>query len=104
VADLGPAPAQEVLTHLLNGSRFNFLILNSARNPLQLDRVILTPRGEGMTMPVSPVQSVQDDSEEAAIPEPPPEMPPAPPIPPAPMPGPRGRDIPQPPDEDAPEL
>jgi len=24
VADLGPAPAQEVLAHLLNGSRFNF--------------------------------------------------------------------------------
>jgi hypothetical protein len=44
VADFGPAPAPEVLAQLLNGSRFNFLILNAANDPRQLDRVILTPR------------------------------------------------------------
>jgi hypothetical protein len=44
-ADLGPAPAPEVLAHLLNGSKFNFLILSSATNPQALDRVILSPRG-----------------------------------------------------------
>jgi len=69
VADLGPGPAQEVLAHLLNGSRFNFLILNSANNPRQLDRVILTPRGEAMATPVSPVQSSADtDEDEPATP------------------------------------
>jgi hypothetical protein len=64
VADLGPGPTQEVLAHLLNGSRFNFLILNSANNPQQLDRVILTPRGEGMAMPQGPAQS-GDDADDA---------------------------------------
>jgi len=107
VADLGPGPAQEVLAHLLNGSRFNFLILNSANNPQQLDRVILTPRGEGMATPVSPaVQVAEDDTEEAEKPEPSAVLQPAPPVPPPPLPpveGVRGHDI-QPPEEDAPEL
>jgi len=45
--ELGPAPASEVLAHLLNGSKFNFLILNSSTDSRALDRVILTPRAEG---------------------------------------------------------
>jgi hypothetical protein len=106
VADLGPGPAQEVLAHLLNGSRFNFLILNSANNPQQLDRVILTPRGEGMEMPVSPVQVADEDTDEPEKPEPSAVLQPAPPVPPAPRPPmeDRGHDIPQLPEEDAPEL
>ena len=106
VADLGPGPAQEVLAHLLNGSRFNFLILNSANNPQQLDRVILTPRGEWMTTPVSPVQVAEEDSDEPEKPEPSAVLQPAPPTPPAPRPPveDRGYDIPQLPEEDAPEL
>src|SRR5208282_4450015 len=46
VVDLGPAPAQEVMARLLNGSKFNFLIMSAANNPAQLERVILTPRTE----------------------------------------------------------
>lgn len=105
VADLGPGPAQEVLAHLLNGSRFNFLILNSANNPLQLDRVILTPRGEGMATPVSPVQVADEDTDEPEKPEPSAVQQPAPPVPPAPRPPmeDRGHD-PQLPEEEAPEL
>jgi len=57
VSDLGPAPAQEVLAHLLNGSKFNFLILNAAGDPKRLDRVILTPRTEGGPAPLSPLQT-----------------------------------------------
>jgi len=102
-ADLGPAPAQEVLAHLLNGSRFNFLILNSAKNPRQLDRVILTPRGEGMAVPLSPVQS-SDDTDEPERPERPEDLQPSPPVPPRPVEGPQRPDIPQPPEEDSPEL
>ena len=49
VAALGPAPAPEVLSHLLNGSRFNFLILSSVNDPRSLDRVILSARPEGTT-------------------------------------------------------
>ena len=46
VAAIEPAPAPEVLARLLNGSRFNFLIVNSPSDPRQLDKVILTPRVE----------------------------------------------------------
>ncbi|MFZ0322426.1 MAG: AMIN domain-containing protein [Candidatus Sulfotelmatobacter sp.] len=47
VAEIGPASAPEVLSRLLNGSKFNFLILSSASDPATLDRVILSARPEG---------------------------------------------------------
>lgn len=93
VADLGPGAAQEVLARLLNGSRFNFLILNSEKDPRQLDRVILTPRGESTPMAQPIVQAndqgdddgstnpaLQAEAQAATVP------PPAPPIEGAPRP------------------
>jgi hypothetical protein len=66
VVDLGPAPAPEVLAHLLNGSRFNFLILSSSTDPGALDRVILSPRAEGpMPAPRPQLQPVAEDDDEA---------------------------------------
>lgn len=59
VVNLGPAPAAEVLSQLLNGSSFNFVILSSPKNPAALDQIILSPRAEG------PVQA------QAAPPQPP---------------------------------
>lgn len=50
VVNLGPGPARDVLAHLLNGSKFNFLITNPAKDPRQLDRVILSPRAESANM------------------------------------------------------
>jgi hypothetical protein len=41
VADLGPAPARDVLASLLNGSPYNFIFVG---NELSLERVILTRR------------------------------------------------------------
>ncbi len=69
--DLGPAPAPEVLAHLLNGSKFNFLIMNSASDPRALDQVILSPRAEGPT-PVQAArpqqdQAVAEEDDEAAV-------------------------------------
>jgi len=52
VTDIGPAPAPEVLNQLLNGSRFNFLIVSAPNNPNALDRVILTMRSGGVSAPV----------------------------------------------------
>jgi hypothetical protein len=101
MADLGPAPAQEVLAHLLNGSRFNFLILNSASNPRQLDRVILTPRVEGAVMPQPAVQSTDDTEDEAQAP--PPQAQPNPVPPPPVVMSPPGPEIPPPIPEDSPE-
>jgi hypothetical protein len=62
VFDLGPAPAQEVLARLLHGSKFNFLILNAANDPKKLDRVILTPRTEGVTT-LPPLQTADQASQ-----------------------------------------
>lgn len=92
-ADIGPGPAAEVLAHLLNGSRFNFLIVNSASDARVLDRVILSPRGEGLSVPRALGSAPAEDSgtDEAtqpqaaveAIPPPPAPVPaPAPQLPP----------------------
>jgi len=66
VANVGPGPAPEVLAHLLNGSKFNFLILSSSSDPHTLDRVILSSRPEGpMPQPrPQPQQQVTEDEEE----------------------------------------
>jgi hypothetical protein len=70
VADIGPGPAPEVLARLLNGSRFNFMILSSAANPGGLDRVILTPRGEGGGTPPPSMPNGNDDADDDAPPPP----------------------------------
>jgi hypothetical protein len=81
-ADIGPGPAAEVLAHLLNGSRFNFLIVNSASDARVLDRVILSPRGEGaMSQALAPAPTEDSSTDEATQPEAAPE--PAPPPSPA---------------------
>jgi hypothetical protein len=68
VADLGPASAPEVLAHLLNGSKFNFLILSSAADPSLLDRVILSERPEGAVAASRPLPQIQpqEDVDDAA--------------------------------------
>lgn len=65
VVNLGPALAPAVLSQLLKGSKFNFLILSSPKNPGDLDQVILTPRSENP----APAQAA------AQQPPPPPEPP-----------------------------
>ena len=69
VADIGPGPAPEVLAQLLNGSKFNFLILSSATDPRALDRVILSPRGDG-AMSAMPLAQRSDDGDDDAPPPP----------------------------------
>jgi hypothetical protein len=41
VGHFGPGPARDVLSALLNGSHFNYVLLGSEANPQALDRVIL---------------------------------------------------------------
>jgi hypothetical protein len=62
VAAIEPAPAPEVLARLLNGSRFNFLIVNSASDPSRLDKVILTPRQEMNFTPSFPTPARANDN------------------------------------------
>jgi hypothetical protein len=78
VAEIGPASAPEVLSRLLNGSKFNFLILSSASDPGTLDRVILSARPEGPAPAYRPQPQAQtDDDAEAETPAkaPPPPAP-----------------------------
>ncbi len=70
VADLGPAPAPEVLGRLLNGSRFNFLIVSAENNPQQLERLILSPRNESTVAPLAPLPSAEADDDDAPAPPP----------------------------------
>jgi hypothetical protein len=79
VAEIEPAPAPEVLARLLNGSRFNFLILSAANDPRRLDRLILSPRTDEAVMPFVPMQAVDiaalgddatDDQPAASVPNP----------------------------------
>jgi len=65
VVDLGPAPAADVLGQLLNGSKFNFLILSAANDPRQLDRVILSARSDGGGA-FMPLPQIRNDSAGAA--------------------------------------
>ncbi len=41
---IGPGPAQEVMAELLNGSRFNYILLGSPQDPKSLTRVVLVAR------------------------------------------------------------
>ena len=89
VADIAPGSAPEVLAQLLNGSKFNFLILSAVNDPRQLDRVILSTRAEGAVMPLPAPAAQNDDPEEdtATLPPQPANIPPAPEqIPPRPQP------------------
>jgi hypothetical protein len=97
VTDIAPGPAPEVLAKLLNGSRFNFLILSAANDPQRLDRVILSARADGgvMPLPAVEVQSANADNEDASVP-PQPSNPPA-----AQNPG--GLEMKSPPDQNAPD-
>jgi len=76
VAEIAPAPAAEAVARLLNGSRFNFLILNSATDPRQLDRVILSTRtvSDGGFVP-PPAQPQEEDTTADEPPMPPPNRP-----------------------------
>jgi hypothetical protein len=74
VAEIAPGPAPEVLARLLNGSKFNYLILSAVDDPRKLDRVILSTRPEGgfVSPPLAQVQSQNqstdvDDEEPAGI-------------------------------------
>lgn len=73
-ADLGPAPAREVLASLLDGSPFNFIVVGSARDPNILRSVVLTPRTPGGASAPSPA-SVQTTPEPTAVDISPPEPP-----------------------------
>ena len=54
VATIGPATPREVLSQLLNGSRYNFIIVGTDADPNQLERVVLSPKGSMDGSPAAP--------------------------------------------------
>jgi hypothetical protein len=83
-ATLGPAPARDVITALLSGSRFNFVMVGADGDPNQLRSLYLTPREGGMpTMPAvsepAPTAAITPEAEPSpddigGAPEIPPEV------------------------------
>jgi len=47
VADLGPGAPREVITDLLNGTHFNYVIVGSASDPTAVQSLALTPKTGG---------------------------------------------------------
>lgn len=79
IAGIPALPLREALVSLLNGSRFNFIMVDSEREPGKLKSVILTYRGDGgISQPAIPTPEppVADNP-----PEPEPEPQPMPPDP-----------------------
>jgi hypothetical protein len=70
VARLGPAPACEVMAELLNGSRFNYILLGSPEDANALTRVVLvaktgpdTPSPQAENAPATPNPAAQPAAE-----------------------------------------
>jgi hypothetical protein len=87
-ADLGPGPADEVLAKLLNGSKYDYVILASARDPRDLSYIMLQEKSGGSqdqnqaSFTTQQPAPVEQEAPEAADEEPQPEEP-AQPEPPA---------------------
>jgi AMIN domain len=54
IVKTGPAPANQAMATLLNGTSFNFVVVGSEQDPKALRSVILSPRGtEGVSQPIA---------------------------------------------------
>jgi hypothetical protein len=79
VIDIPPAPVREALAALLNGSRFNFIMVGSDENPAKLKRVILSFREAGVAQAgiassAAAVTENRPEAEPEPEPRPQPEM------------------------------
>jgi hypothetical protein len=76
---MGPGPARNVLADLLNGSRYDYVMIASTGNPGGLQHVILTPKTAGADNPSPPpvtaYQPPPQQPDQEAMPNEP-EMPP----------------------------
>ena len=101
VANIGLLPVREALTALLNGSRFNFILVGADNDPSKLKSVTLTFRSGGVSQPaLAPPPSEQHAVVESA-PQPDasqPDLPPQPEAQPQPQEGPAQQEEPVPPE------
>ena len=71
VTHLGPGPARDVLSDLLNGSRFNYVMLGSPGNDAVLTRVVLVPKAGQPQQPAAATPAVAANSTPEETPQPP---------------------------------
>ncbi len=67
VTRLGPAPAREVMAELLNGSRFNYILLGSPQDANALVRVVLVAK-TGPDNPASPPAQADNNAAPTPVP------------------------------------
>jgi hypothetical protein len=69
VANIAAAPVRDALAALLNGSRFNFILVGADSDPSRLKSVILSFRESGVSQPapVSPQPAVTEDEPETFV-------------------------------------
>ena len=73
VAQLGPGQPRDVLNTLLNGSKFDYVILGVTGNPGAVQRVILTQKQGGSSAGISSAQNAPQQSAPVAEDEPEPD-------------------------------
>jgi hypothetical protein len=67
VTHLGPGPARDVMAELLNGSRFNYVLLGSPQDANLLTRVVLVAKTGPDTVPAAPqTPGANTNNEDAA--------------------------------------
>ncbi len=67
VTHLGPGPARDVIADLLNGSRFNYVLLGAPGNESLLTRVVLVPKtGPENVAPAAAAGDAPQGAEQAA--------------------------------------
>ena len=87
VGRFGPGPVRDVMTSLLNGSHFNYVLLGSQTNPNGLERIVLISKSSamdqtqpsnpaaqnqpamGMPQPAEAPETSPDDAADATMPE-----------------------------------
>jgi len=67
VATIGPATPREVLSQLLNGSRYNFIIVGTDADPNQLERVVLSPKASMDGSQAAPTEQEPEPAPVAAM-------------------------------------
>jgi len=74
VTQLGPGPAREVIVELLNGSRFNYVLLGSPGDSNVLTRVVLVPKTGGDAAGQNPQNQQQASDQTGIVAEPQPDV------------------------------
>ena len=75
VTRLGPGPARDVVAELLNGSRFNYVLLGSPEDANALTRVVLVAKSGPENAPPAPQPMTQPPAQAQAQAEIPPQPP-----------------------------